>query len=671
MSFIALIYLLLHLTAAFSGNQAFWGVDSWGYYNGVYIFLFFISGSIVIIPGINDKIADFFAKTGNKLSKYPFWLLSVFVCAILLLLSQDTYFLGDGLLRISETEKGVFFTGAEPLDTFIHNITHYVVNALLFDDASDWFSGDIVYRYISIISGILVLFAIRKYYRNKENNNNSPDSMIMGMVIFSAGFAQLFFGYVESYTLLALTLLLFLFSTISMLKKNEFSYTPTVFFSLSILLHPVSGLLFPAMLYSYYLILKDKKYLYLSKVIAIPALFVLVLLVVFGLGGLTPDKIIMAYSEKSRLLPMFSNGEYYGIFSLGHLTDIINQILLVFPAIIGIPLIFSRKNTILKPVNSFLALSSLLLFVPLVILKPELGFARDWDLFSIFSIPLTVLVALRLIHLKEKRAVKALIIIGISLIHTLPWIGVNADEDMSVLRAEKLASADYWAKYSKSLLYNDLSRYYYHKRNLEKALELSEKSYENEQNPRFLWSLASLAEKTGRIDKAIRYFTILSGDKKHRPDALARLADLHLGSENYNEAKNVLLQITEYEQDNPKLYFMLGVAYIKMNDFNNALNAFKNAKYLDSTANIAIANLAENANNAKKFDEAGSYYRILLDMEPANPILNFNLAAIYFYKKEYRLSEEYISKAEKLGFDSTLVYSLRNDIKNDTLSKTK
>ncbi len=668
MFLIAVLYLLLHLIAVFTYSPLLWGIDSWAYYNYFSVMLFLFAGLIFIVPGIRQKTASILKKYERSASRIPFWLLITISAIIMLLLSQDTYFLGDGLLRISDTERGIFFSGAEPMDTFIHNTLYYGINALIFDDRAEWFSGELIYRLISILCGILLIFSIRKYYTSRIEDKSNGDALIMGLVLFTAGFAQLFFGYVESYTVLALVFVLYLFATISMLREKHSSYKPSFYFAFGIILHPVAALLFPSLVYSYSKLPGNRKKDLIIKVLAVPFVFVALLLLVFNWGGLSPAGILRAYSEKSRLLPVFTNEEYYGILSLEHFIDIINQILLVFPALIALPLLKAKNSGIPGAVNTFLLLCTLLMFIPLVIMKPELGFARDWDLFTLFAVPLSVLAAIVLINQKENRFMKSMMVIGISLVHSLPWIYLNSDGLMSAKRAENLASTEHWAGYAKSLLYNDLSRYYYNKKNLEKALELSEKSYEYEQNPRFLWSLASLAEKTGRVDKAIKYFTLLSNDQKYKPDALAKLADLHMGIEDYVKAKDVLIQILGYEQDNPKLYFMLGVSFVKINDFDNALKAFKNAKNIDSSANMAIANLAEIASDSRKYGEAGKYYKILLDLEPENPILNFNLATILFYQKEYSLSEEYIAKAEKLGFDTSLIKSLRKDIIKDSLS---
>jgi tetratricopeptide (TPR) repeat protein len=670
MLLLVIIYLLVHLAASLIMTPLLWGADSWSIYPFYISVILIVLGFLTLTAKFRDPFLNLLDKAGKKLKDYHFWLLVLVLGLALYIFSQTTYFLGDGFLRISDTEKGVIFSGAEPLDTYIHNISHYIVNLLLFDDMANSFSGEVIYRFISILSGIWLLFIIRKYSRSLFPEDSFSASWIMGMVIFSAGFSQLFFGYVESYTILAVTLTLFLFSSINMLKNSEFILAPSVYLSLSFLLHPLSIILFPALIYSYSYVIKDRKILNYLKVLLIPVIFISAMLLIFNWGGFKVSEFFKAYGEKSRFLPVLTNNENIGILSFEHLSDIFNQIILVFPALIGIPVVIMNRKA-LGNIFSFLVFSVILLLIPAFIIKSELGFARDWDLFSLFAIPATVLVAYAVIIMKENRAKMSFIIIGISLLHTIPWILLNADEELSVNRAEQLATTEHWSGYAKSLIYNDLSKYYYKKKNFEKAFELIERSYDNEKNPRFLWTLASLAEKTGKLDKAIKYFNILSTIDDRRIDALTKLVNINMGIENYTEAEKVLLKILESEVNNAKMYFMLGVTYVKLKDYEKALLAFRNTQNLDSTANLAIAGLAENANDVKNYDEAGSYYRILLESEPENPILNFNLATVYFYQKKYDLSEKYIKIAENLGFDSSLVRSLRNDIKNDTTKQAR
>ncbi len=671
LAILIIAFLALHLVAAYFPGLGFWGADMWSYYP-VYVPAVLILIGIALTSGkLPGKAAVRFGKIGDSISKYPFWLLVVIAGVALFSLSQSTFFLGDGYLRLSDTQRGVYFSGAEPLDTFLHNIFYTAANSLLFDDAGSWFTGDTSYRIISILCALGLLLSLKRYGNKLFPENPAGSAWIIGLLLFTAGFSQMFFGYVESYTIVTYSILLFLLSSIHMIKSREYSLLPSLFCALSILLHPVSAILLPSLFYAYSKVITERKAIQYAKPAILIVILTGLLLGLFTMGGLTPSEMFNAYTEKSRLLPLFAGDGSYGILSPGHLFDIFNQVVLAFPAVFALPLLFRRSGSEDNYYARFLLIVSLLLFVPLLAVNPELGFARDWDLFSLFSIPLTLWVGLQLVNSKENRLKNTYLVVIVCLLHTAPWIGVNASEAMSVDRAERLAGTPYWSGYARSLLYNDLSEYYYKKKNYEKAFTLIEKSYENEKNPRFLYTLGCLAEKTGKTEKAESSFQLLSRDKKFGFQALSKLINIYMAQSKYQKAESALKQILLIDNKEPKFHFMLGVTYIKLNRFDDALQAFADAKIYDTGANMAIASLAEAANNSKNYDEAEKYYRILLVFEPKDPILNFNLATIYFYTKRYDLAEEYIRVAESLGFDRKLIGSLRNDILRDTIGIVK
>ena len=86
----------------------------------------------------------------------------------------------------------------------------------------------------------------------------------------------------------------------------------------------------------------------------------------------------------------------------------------------------------------FIATLPLLAFTLLA--KPEIGAFRDWDILSLPAVPLTLWALLVFLHAYEERRVSARAAWqtwGACAIHTIFWIGLNADAEAAEARFDK------------------------------------------------------------------------------------------------------------------------------------------------------------------------------------------------------------------------------------------
>jgi cytochrome c-type biogenesis protein CcmH/NrfG len=88
-----------------------------------------------------------------------------------------------------------------------------------------------------------------------------------------------------------------------------------------------------------------------------------------------------------------------------------------------------------RPERAFLLLAVGAPVLVTVAAHPEIGAFRDWDAFSLAAVPLTVMAALILPGSDRGASpAAAVVIVVVSLLHTLPWIAVHADAELAERR---------------------------------------------------------------------------------------------------------------------------------------------------------------------------------------------------------------------------------------------
>jgi len=691
------IYLLLHFFASLNNTPLLWGVDSWRYLPFSISCILLLVGLVLLIPPIQSKTKLVLEKIREGLEKIhaPVWLL--IIMAIFYIFRQETFLLGDGLLRIRNVEHGLLFTAEEPLDTFIHTSLYNILNSFTSVSAQD------VYQYISIFCGTVAICGLflflKKFYENKS------DRWIAGGIIVTVGSIQLFFGYVESYTIVACLIMLFLFSTLLMMKRERFTLLPSLFLSFAAISHPTSSLFIPAALYGYYYVINkqehSKEYIYRkwTQTILIFISIIILLLVLFAVNGFTPADFIESYSGKSNILPLFSSGDVYGIFSLNHFIDIINEILLTTPSVIALFLLIIYVRDLSKSYYIrflFIAGTGALLFM--FIFNPKLGFSRDWDVFALAAFPLTMMINCSILKINGNRifSIEFTIII-ISLLHTAPWIYVNSNEPASIERFENIVGSNHWSNFARGAAYDELRSYYYKKNNFEKSLEFAKKSYEYTKSYRYLINLAATYDEIGKSEEAIKIYEeilkenpfdatvhfnlgyaytniglieeAVSEFKKAiaiNPDikeAHHNLGIYYKSKKQWDRAKSHLKKAAELDPKDSEVYFKLGVIYGNIDSLNQAEYFFKKTIELNPKDKVAHLNLGivyETKNETRKSIE---HFEKAIEIDPEFSTAYYHLAKIYCYhKRDRKKALENLMKAKKIGFNNKMVMELLIEI---------
>jgi len=282
------------------------------------------------------------------------------------------------------------------------------------------------------------------------------------------------------------------------------------------------------------------------------------------------------------------------MFSTWHLWDWLNAQMLVSPLALVLAvvlLVFHRKEINWKsPVVLFLLISSACTLLFTWIINFALGMARDWDLYSTFLVPL-LLLDIYLLSLPltfAPRRYLLVLISVISLLHWIPWIGVNANAEKHLARMKLLHSPDLLSKVSIMVYDEALANLFFDNGDYPQARTYYEDFLTiDNTNPRIIGNIADTYRKLGEKDK---YFTMLQR-------AVA------LGS------------------PDPGVYSNLGVECASRGDTVKAIQFNERAVAIDSNHRLAHANLGILYASTKNLAAAERHFAVAIELGMKEPVL--------------------------------------------------
>jgi Tfp pilus assembly protein PilF len=658
-----LVFILLHLIAIAYKSPYLWGVDSIAYLPPALEILFFSFLIISFVPKIQDYcISILESKTINKIPIYIYLLL---YGVIVYIFRQESHILGDGYLRIRSTEDLQFFTVGEPFDTFIHTISYALLRRI-------GVSAESIFQWISILSGVISLWGISYYTKKISVGKNRV--FIPVIMLFCTGSAVLFFGYAENYSIIACLLIFYHLSSVNLLKDNSFSIMPAIFLGVAIITHPLTSIFIPSLflLYFYYyrheirnkqktikLLLPGIIYILLSLVL--PIIILIILMRLFGVSEL---KILSVILEEQRLLTIFPKPGKYSLLSFPHFLDIINLILLTCPIIIFIPFLISKNlNEGNKKTNYFLITSFIFSFLFCFLFRSDLGYSRDWDLFSFISIPIAFLFFFTTGFIKKENKRIIFPVIIISFLHTFSFVYLNSSIEFSGQRSAKLAETEYWSRHSRAELYSELSSLAYSSENPEEALKYLVSAYNIEPSERIEYNLATVYKSQKKYDEAEKYFLKTYNSNFKKDIILGELGEMKFNTGKYPEAIKYYKLLIDLEPKSINALYNIALANMNMElrdstivYFNKILEIEPNHK--NSLNYLGVIYFSQ----TKETDKALDIYRKLILLEPSNANYLFNTALCFLDKKQTDSAGFYCSLAEKKGMDKKSINALKRKI---------
>jgi tetratricopeptide (TPR) repeat protein len=605
------LLILIHLLASFSPQQRLWGLNLLYYLPGLWRWLLVVLGFLVLIPlvnrGVGDLVGGFSGWISRKLKKIHRYYLYAFVsllCGLLFWLFRvKTYLLGDSFLRAREINQGLKFSFTAPLDFLIHL---GVVKVLGWD-------AFFTYAVLSVLGGVMFLFLV--FLLGDILGRDGRERSLIFLVILCMGATQLFFGYVESYTLLYVALTAYLFFSLGYLMGRSGLVFPVLSFLLCLGLHLSALSLFPSLLY---LIFAKRRGVDLYRVLLSFGLVILVGLGLFLLSSYDPETRGLSYFL---IHPLGAGEGFYSLFSGSHLLDIINHQLLVSP--VGLLLLLTGllvfpKRSSRDDAIGFLILVSVCTLGYALVVDPKLGYARDWDLFAFSGLGYTFLglyVFLRHVKGVSKESLRYLTIslVFTSLVSTIPLIYVNSTETKAMARFEHLLDLD---KRRSPSGRETLAIHYNMQGEREKEIEQWRKAIAFTQNARYINNLASVYYEMQRYDLALRYLDrSLEVDSVYHYTHFSRGEVLiHLGR--YEEAISEFKRAIKLKPDRIEYYRNLGANLANLGRNREAIEVLQEGLRADPDYFPFYRDLGYTHYNLGDYAQAEKYLKLYLDNLP-------------------------------------------------------
>ncbi|MGC8780884.1 MAG: hypothetical protein ACP5UQ_08480 [Anaerolineae bacterium] len=303
---------------------------------------------------------------------------------------------------IPDPQVRLTYNWQAPLDVFIHARLWALGNRLF-----GWPDPIPVYTLLSVTAGILfiwVLLGLAGWLAVERREQ----AVIFGLVA-SLGLIQLFFGYIENYSLMAVGVLVFIWLALRTLRGEVALFWTALALALTHAFHPSTIALAPGLLFLAWQLARaapvKARPLRLALSIAMPYLAVFAgVVILMTAGGHGLDALLGADApgggDHRWFVPLFettTRWEHYTMFSRGHLLDIVNEQLLVAPVVwpgLILCALFARSRLPHRdPLCRQLFVLALLYALLTWTWNPDYGGQRDWDLFAPASLPAALLLA--------------------------------------------------------------------------------------------------------------------------------------------------------------------------------------------------------------------------------------------------------------------------------------
>lgn len=148
------------------------------------------------------------------------------------------------------------------------------------------------------------------------------------------------------------------------------------------------------------------------------------------------------------------------------------------------------------------------------------------------------------------------------------------------------------------------------------------------------FKISVLLKELGKKEESIQMLKTLVNKRPEMKEANKMLADLLLDEKKYKQAITIYVQAIKYDSDNAELYYNLGNAYSRMNEFSLAKECYKKTTQINST-------------NYNAFYRLGQISLLYRDIESAEKYFLESIYGETEIKSYYQLAKIYMIKNNK------------------------
>jgi tetratricopeptide (TPR) repeat protein len=485
--FVVLSLLILYFYGAIHPTALTWGFQSYGflpwYYFLATIILVATAAGFLFIKGETS-----FPRLLNSIVRHQiifFIFLGLLFFGLSYLLRVRAPLLGDGFFLVKNFSDAIHgdspvYYRDEPLAT---GYFWWALKAFGFPATYQGFLQGYLIAELVLEAG----FFLAVYFTLRFLSDDPTARVISMLSITAMPYMQLFFGYVETYSVTLFVLSFYILVVVLTLRgKVPFFLLPSCFLLL-FLTHYLTALLFPSLLYIAYREIKNRGWKHVAAGFGIAASIFLIILIAinFDIDPYTTTVPHHHYlSLTSETNSYDADTEAYTLLSQYHLNDLTNYFILMgIPLLLIIPL--ARRG---KLADSFLRREMRWFFIFAVVpmlcaflfIKLDLGAIRDWDVFAAYFYPIALFLSVQTTEFADAATVRSVlfIIIVLFLFSSAYWL-VNAGTEPAVARILTVFDRrvlSHGAYYTASL---NLAQYYHQSHQDEKAIDVWAR-YQNE-----------------------------------------------------------------------------------------------------------------------------------------------------------------------------------------------
>jgi len=395
----------------------------------------------VAIPAVNGRVWSRIEHAAVALRHWPAWMLiagaGTLAFAVFWLLRCRNFALGDSsvILQVVTWDthlQGAHVTYDEPLELLLHCLLYRFLHWLA--DVS----VEGVYAAVSCLCGVAAMLLVGRLWRQREL---AFDRWLVatGLVLSTAA-VQLFFGYVENYTIVLTGMVAYVVLAERSLHGRLHAAWPALVLSLSMCFHLLAGWLLPSLVYLWLVRSRERTVgRSLAELGPIGLAVAVPLAATVGacsLASFGPEQIKHTHLWHLKFIFLLDESyaqNYYPMLSWRHLEAVLNQLLLV-----GLPGILALAAVALLPkqlrqgktngrFTGFLLVCAVFLQLFAATWHSDIGAARDWDLFAVIGLGYALLGAHLMTGRMDASAVRhvGLVIVVIAATLAGSWIAVN------------------------------------------------------------------------------------------------------------------------------------------------------------------------------------------------------------------------------------------------------
>ncbi len=659
-----LVTVLLRMIPYLFPETRTWGFNHLIFLPVIYSFFFILISLMALVfpylkpaekwgEALSDHFNELFFE--NRFKYLNRFIFTAIASVVFIAFSAPTHFLGDGYVLIQSPM---------PHQDIFHRLTAFIsykwsevgIIELMFMIRSivgiDGEPGAIrAFQIVSVLSGAVSCWFF--FLIAQAASEDKLKRLLIFFTSFFTGGLLLFFGYAEFYPILWIFLLGFLYNGICFIRKGIYLGRSWLFFLIGALLHMQMFILLPAALF---LSLANGRGLLIYQRFR------------FQIRGLifvicTIAIIFFFYLYKTNLyfedmfLPLFDGKPHYpeyAIFSLAHILDMLNEIILISPLMLPFLMTLRRSNqgdtTKRFLIFLFLAATGSLLF--LLVVDPKLAMPRDWDLFSMSAYAGMIFLIISMSGTIQVMFRKFLIsFILLLIISPVPYLLTNLNQTRSLEYFEYLLELDIQKGLSSltvlknySISQGEPGRYEYYRR-----------KYDS-QNPDWnKYRMALEALHRGNLELGAAFLESAKPNKfeaeYHRTSA--RLSCMRGDLDKALTQINNAIQLRRYCKE---YYWERGMIYMEMNKPHEYLNDLRRAYKFDTTVLLILDDLTFIHAYLEQYDSSIYYGEKLIAKDSSRAHIYYSLGMSHVSISDLE-GAEYYNKlfGNLIEGDSTLI----------------